>query len=377
MGLTTEFMQRMQAFIHYHAALPLWAEACAPHSVKKYNGRDEVENALLDLSKGGEWLEDAHRGRWLRGDFTDDTDQLLLILDNICAGNGKVNAGAFAQSIYRWAKEGFSELGDQAGMGIGSTVAAVLRHDDFLPSLDVEGKKSSYHPHKSARQVWESMNKSAAANGSVMRVAVLGVPNFWNVDTVGAQTREISAVTHVDPRTMASCFVVTYLISAMLRAVDQRSKEAKTKFDGFTLAWIDEEVQLAVNYAASQCSDNKKAEPSKVSLSAEHLTELKWHCAAERTLRELDLENTKQMGYTYKALGSAIWALRQPDFMHALHLIALEAGDADTNGAVAGALLGTRLGLSHLPEQWLTQFPHRSWLLQRVENLANVVETSR
>jgi len=166
---------------------------------------------------------------------------------------------------------------------------------------------------------------------------------------------------------MASCFVVTHLVSAMLSAVEAR--EAKSA-DIFCPTWVDAAVLTAVKYAISECSHKDKAVPSKVALSAEFITELEWYCAAGRTLRDLDLENTKQMGYTYKALGAAIWALRQPNFVHALHLVALEAGDADTNGAVAGALLGTRIGLSHLPSEWIAQFPHRGWLLNRAEKLA-------
>ena len=41
---------------------------------------------------------------------------------------GKLNIVTYADSLLRWAHEGFSEVGDTGGMGIGSTVSAVLSH---------------------------------------------------------------------------------------------------------------------------------------------------------------------------------------------------------------------------------------------------------
>ena len=40
----------------------------------------------------------------------------------------------------------------------------------------------------------------------------------------------------------------------------------------------------------------------------------------------------------------------------------MQGGDADTNGAVAGALLGCKLGSSALPPTWLKGLKHKGWL---------------
>ena len=68
------------------------------------------------------------------------------------------------------------------------------------------------------------------------------------------------------------------------------------------------------------------------------------------------------IGYTYKCLGAGFWALRQSDFRTALEAIVFEAGDADTNGAVAGALLGCKLGFDNLPKLWLHELINRQWM---------------
>ena len=36
-------------------------------------------------------------------------------------------------------------------------------------------------------------------------------------------------------------------------------------------------------------------------------------------------------------------------------------GDADTNGAVAGALLGCKVGVDKLPPEWMA-LKHKDWL---------------
>ena len=38
----------------------------------------------------------------------------------------------YAGRLKKWSREGFKELGDMGGMGIGSTTHSVLRHPQFL-----------------------------------------------------------------------------------------------------------------------------------------------------------------------------------------------------------------------------------------------------
>lgn len=53
-------------------------------------------------------------------------------------------------------------------------------------------------------------------------------------------------------------------------------------------------------------------------------------------------------------------------------------GDTDTNGAVAGALMGARMGYAALPETWVTGLLNKELLEERIEriirhsNMANI-----
>ena len=92
-------------------------------------------------------------------------------------------------------------------------------------------------------------------------------------------------------------------------------------------------------------------------------------------LRALELDDGPSIGYTYKCLGAGLWALRSAsDFKTTIRAVISEGGDADTNAAVAGALLGCRIGFSALPGEWVAQLEHRSWLEAHTQKMLFMLE---
>ena len=53
--------------------------------------------------------------------------------------------------------------------------------------------------------------------------------------------------------------------------------------------------------------------------------------------------------------------------------LTMAGGDADTNCAVAGSLLGAYLGVEALPSQWIDGLAHRQWLERKVEAAASLL----
>ena len=49
--------------------------------------------------------------------------------------------------------------------------------------------------------------------------------------------------------------------------------------------------------------------------------------------------------------------------------IVLSGGDADTNAAVAGAILGVKFGINQIPEAWKSGLLYASMLHDKVQNL--------
>eukprot|EP01127_Copromyxa_protea_P010567 TRINITY_DN2576_c0_g3_i1.p1 TRINITY_DN2576_c0_g3~~TRINITY_DN2576_c0_g3_i1.p1 ORF type:complete len:711 (-),score=90.68 TRINITY_DN2576_c0_g3_i1:365-2497(-) len=246
-GLATEFLNIKQASFYY--------------------GAEPV--------KYSDFLLDGHRRRWQRADFTDDTDQMLLILEQFLSFNekGKIDQPGYAETLLRWAYDGFIELGDSGGMGIGSTVKAVLAHPDFLND-----------PKSAATDVW-SVGFSAAANGAVMRTAITGIYKFWQENVVIQNTLDVCQVTHVDPRCQASCIAVAIAISEMLKGEDDFSAITRKALET-SLPFLEPSVYMKLS--------NKMTSEKAHELSAQHIIELKKYLHAD--IKELALGDGASIG---------------------------------------------------------------------------------
>ncbi|XP_046841598.1 ADP-ribosylarginine hydrolase Tri1-like [Xenia sp. Carnegie-2017] len=285
-------------------------------------------------------IHDPHRARWKIGDWTDDSDQMILILRTLVKNNGNFNVKDFAKKLHNWVYYGYKELGDNGGNGLGSTTASVLHHPLFLK-----------HPHKAATDVWEGSGRVLAPNGGVMRTSIIGTLNFTNLEKVKEMTRDACLVTHADPRCIASCVAVTIAIALMLQ---RKYLLNNGKQDVVTI------TKIAYEHAKKEIVDER------------HIKELKHHISA-KTPQELELDDRKKIGYTFKCMGAGFWALRQNDFRKAIQTLTMEGGDADTNCAVAGALLGCKFGFKKLPQSWVNGLCHGSWLEKEVNTYLSLI----
>eukprot|EP00026_Physarum_polycephalum_P002884 Phypoly_transcript_02893.p1 GENE.Phypoly_transcript_02893~~Phypoly_transcript_02893.p1 ORF type:complete len:395 (+),score=66.58 Phypoly_transcript_02893:1362-2546(+) len=299
-GLATEFMKRQECVEYY--------------GKYKYISYKAFHN-------------DFHRSRWTPGDWTDDTDQMILILEGMLSTGGQVDAVDFAKRLKFWVKKGFPELGDVAGCGLGATVHTVVSNPRFETD-----------PHACAVRAWENSMKNNAANGAVMRTSILGIPHFEDLGVVIANTQNICKTTHADPRCVASCVFVTSLIAMMLKG------EPCT----------DELIEKAYFMGNMELSSEKEKQ------------EFYQYCHA-KSLKDLQLDFENSIGYTLKCLGSGVFCVRGTDFKTLINDLVMEGGDSDTNAAVAGALLGCKIGYSKLPQDWLSGLKEKEWLDEKVD----------
>jgi ADP-ribosylglycohydrolase len=120
------------------------------------------------------------------GDWTDDTDQLLLVLQALLATNGggeRNDKGEdkckdedqclqleFARRLEQWGREGFSCLGDQGPSGLGKTTKMIITRAGYV-----------HDPEGCSRSVWAETGRRLAPNGAVMRVCNTTLtPRAWS-----------------------------------------------------------------------------------------------------------------------------------------------------------------------------------------------------
>ncbi len=266
---------------------------------------------------------------WMPGDWTDDTDQMLCILDSLLEQQ-QVDILDIARRFRHWA------ISD--GMGMGQTVYSVVHSPDFLEN-----------PHLVAKRIWEASNQKAAANGGVMRTSVLGIWEYHSPANVRRNAEQVCQITHYDPRCVGSCVAVSLAIAAILRGETNIPSLIKS-------------IAVAV----------QEYHPS-IKEYFDSLTIL--------SLETLDLDEGLNpgenggTGYTLKTMAAGFWALdRAESYQDGILQIIHEGGDADTNAAVAGALLGAHFGYKNIPQQWVKELVYEQELNYRVEKLITLAQ---
>ncbi|KAG0287050.1 hypothetical protein BGZ96_008978 [Linnemannia gamsii] len=420
--------------------------------------------------------EDHHRPITDRNDFTDDTDQMLVMLQSLQqTRDGILHPINFARRLTEWQNHGIIEIGADPGRGLGYTVGRVLSHRDF-----------SSNPHRAAFEVWDSAGRDLAPNGAVMRTAVAGVEHFWDEHQVVENAMAAAKITHADPRSILSALISSVLISRFLRgggsnlAEDQGrvwnprltqagyqqellsylergtnlhgdstlnpayNETARSEFEPKNYDRIENE-RLVKNglaggtyrdqFKGHRYSDWNKDRPKvtlrddigwvgidnvgeddaagalarsvmadyKFLLQQTHVApssgpgqrvQDQWVAEMEsmcfpQSMGQLHLGASDAIGYTFKCIGISYYgATRRQDphptaaeygggeglFRGLMEQVTIEGGDADTNCAVMGSLLGARFGLQGgIPENWWRNLQHLDWLSETIDAYTNRV----
>ncbi|KAJ7750818.1 ADP-ribosylglycohydrolase-domain-containing protein [Mycena metata] len=319
-GIYTEFMTEAQAVEAYGPSLNI---TLVPPETRLHN--------------------DTHRCRFESRAWTDDTDHAILIMLSYLR-QGELSPNDFATRLHSWCTQGLRVL-DRLPMGLGKTVGGVV----FSPSYTAD-------PSGTALRHWEKGGRKVAPNGSLMRTTPVGVICIRKTEEeTFAAAILMGGVTHADPRCALSVAIVSALIRSL--CLEEISDPAQVRAV-IERAWAYVERTLPPDHAALL-----------------DRAEFERHAYAE-TLAELVLCD-REMGYVYKCLGAALWCLRQvltrqETFRSAMTTLIMCGGDADTNGAVAGALMGALCGYEYLPKEWRDGMRHADWFGGKVQALCCV-----
>lgn len=262
------------------------------------------------------------------GQVTDDT-QLAVCLARSLAAYGGFELADVASRYVAWSGEAF-DIGNQTS----ASLSRVARGEPILAA---------------GFGVWRDSGRRAAGNGSLMRTAPLAVALRGDPSALLDASLRESMITHADPRCALACAAFDHAIAAALGAM---SSTARGRL-------MVEAARAAVAPAAERMH----------ALWREH-ADAEDHAAIDRAVGEVasDLDAAladepgvygdalhvhRTAGFVRVALRLAAWhAVHTPAWRDAVIDVASRGGDADTNGAIVGALLGARDGEAAIPEAW-------------------------
>jgi ADP-ribosylglycohydrolase len=293
--------------------------------------------------KYSEFYPDEFRKWWTAGDWTDDTNQMIIIA-NIIRYGGLKNLKdksdikiqqMFAKDLKDWRSKGHTFLGQTTGVGIGTGVRWVMDEPCFLED-----------PQQAAKNVWEDTMKSMCEDGCIMRTSFLGlIPG--ELDFAVRMTRIFCMATHYHPKALACCVAIVAMVykMAILQSTD-----------------IEEIIEFGKNAALVELEkhpDYKKK--YKIGF-------LKYYNLQE--LEDMKLDYGPYMSHVKKPFKCTIWALRYaknnintPDlWKQTIFKIIRMGGDADTNSCMAGSVLGCLVGYMGLPKEYIVELNNKSYL---------------
>ncbi len=308
-------------------------------------------------------------------DWTDDTDHLILVMMSLTENNLIIDENDIANKLSTWVSSGFKELGDTVGLGLGGTMNMVITHPRFLEK-----------PIEAASEIWFNSGKKLAANGSLMRTSILGT--LPNAECVISLAAKLSMITHADPRCIASCVLQSAIIHEFCYNVSDKDSKTdkidKILSDGISYARKYIETEIEPHIFESRHQPTPKCYLDNTFKTREEELSHWIQTAYTGRIASLRLDDTVKIGYVYKCLACSIYALqvikvslresKTPSFKKFILKVAAECGDADTNCAVAGSVLGSYLGYSKLPKDWIDALPNRLWLNQHILKYLSILE---
>jgi ADP-ribosyl-[dinitrogen reductase] hydrolase len=238
------------------------------------------------------------------GRFTDDTEMALALAESLMA-QSPLDPADLAQRFVAWYRAGPSDIGTH-------TYHVLSR---VLGGMDWE----------QAAAAAQQDDPESAGNGSVMRCWPVALAHFNDLPALLEDSRLQSRVTHPHADCVAGCAFVNAAIHYLLHG--ELPENAVTL--ALDAADVDGELRQVIEAAHGR--------------------------------KRNELENS---GWVRHTLESAVWGLLTTDsFEEALVQVVNLGNDADSAGAVVGALAGTAYGLEAIPLRW-RRAVHGEWPLR-------------
>lgn len=234
----------------------------------------------------------------LAGQPTDDSELALALARSIAAA-GKYDPEAAAAAYAAWH--------ESSPFDCGATTATAF-------SAAARARRSKAAAARAAA------SRTSQANGSLMRIAPVGIL-AGSPEAAADLAAQDSLLSHPHPVCQAACAAFAAAISAALNGADRQGM-----------------LDTALRVATAE-GDGPVAKTLRLAIAGRNAPDFQTH-----------------MGWVLIALQNAFYHLAAGTPPEAALIQTVgEGGDTDTNGAIAGALLGAAHGRTALPQRWISQ----------------------
>lgn len=242
------------------------------------------------------FVREMKRGRLPAGTFTDDTEMALALAQSLLAQR-PLDPDDLAARFVSWVNANPPDVGLHTNK--------VLRRIDAGASWE------------EAVEAVMKQNPDSAGNGSLMRAWPVAVAYWDDIDNLLVDSWRQSRITHPHPDTLAASAYLNVTLYHIFRGSDP----GMALILASTLVRMDDAL---------------------------------WRVVENAPYRErADLQNS---GWVRDTLQSAVWGITTTDsFEEALVQVVNLGNDADTAGAVVGALAGAYYGFDGIPDRWKDQ----------------------
>lgn len=259
------------------------------------------------------YLTEMVGGGWQKlapGEWTDDTQQALCIVESLLAKR-VFDPDDIARRFVVWMKSNPKDIG---------------LHTQRV--LDEIQRGASWE--EASRDV-QALDPDDASNGSLMRCAPLALFFCRHPEYVASLSPVLSRITHAHPDCEWACVFLNVTIVALLSGMGRSE---------------------AVEFGYNACDGASQELKDRIGLAMQPTCEV------------------SPTGHVLDTLLVALWAfLHTHTFEEALITAVNRGDDADSVGAVVGALAGARYGMTHIPERWLIALKEDIFLIDYANRL--------
>jgi ADP-ribosylglycohydrolase len=268
--------------------------------------------AGYEFSNPGPDLEIAMIGggpfNWDPGEWTDDTQMALAVLDVLATGDADVQA--IAANFFAWYASGPPDIGRQT--------RSVLRSVDEPDELEVAGV------------AYLDAHPGAAGNGGLMRTAPVALAAIDDRVEVARLAAAVTSLTHAHPDSVAACVLWSLAIQ---EAITNARPDEPFDFEAAVRNGMEHVAEDRRKKWGRLITESVEGPPTKFNPNGWVVTAFQ---AALSAIVNTPVPADEPSGHFRDTLVAAIRI----------------GHDTDTVAAIAGGLLGARWGNPAIPDEW-------------------------